>query len=130
MSFEPKFMCVTQNIDRHLWLAAELARQGPFRALAIRKHAAKNTASRSRTSDLLDFFDAVDSEQANAKLVGASNVALLLDRVAIADAIRRRAGVESHLDFGHGCRVKGRAEPGQQAQDFRCRIGLHCVIDL
>ena len=44
--------------------------------------------------------------------------------------VGRRAGVHRHLDLGHRGGVEGRAHRGQQAQDFRRRVGLHRVVDL
>ena len=59
--------------------------------------------------------------------MGASDVLLLLDRVAEADAVRRRAGGERELDLGDRGRVEARAEIGEQAQDLGRRIGLDRV---
>ena len=70
---------------------------------------------------------AVDGEEPHAKLVGARDIALLLDRVAKGDAVRRRSGGQHHLDFGRGGGVEAGAELNEELQDLRRRIGLHRV---
>ena len=79
------------------------------------------------TGDLLDLGLAVDREQANPQLKGARDVALLLDGVAIGDAVGGRAGGEHHLDLCDRGGVEAGAEPGQKRQHLRRRICLHRV---
>jgi len=52
---------------------------------------------------------------------------LLLDRVAVGDAVRRRAGGQRHLDLRDRSRVEARAEAGEQREHFRGRVRLHGV---
>ena len=59
--------------------------------------------------------------------MGARDVPFLLDRVAEADPIRRRAGGEREFDLGDRGRVEARAEIGEQVQDLGRRIGLYRV---
>ena len=77
--------------------------------------------------DLLDLGLAVDREEADAERVGARDVALLLDGVAVGDAVGRGAGREHHLDLGDRGGVEAGAELGQQRQHLRRRVGLHGV---
>ena len=63
----------------------------------------------------------------DAERVGARDVALLLDGVAVGDAVGRAAGREHHLDLGDRGGVEAGAEPGQQLQHLGRRIGLHGV---
>ena len=84
-------------------------------------------AARRRARDLLDLGLAVDREQAHAERVGARDVALLLDRVAVGDAVRRGAGGEHHLDLGDRGGVEAGAEAGEQRQHLRRRVRLHGV---
>src|SRR5207244_3113772 len=77
--------------------------------------------------NLLDLGGTVDREQANAERKGTRDVALLLDRIAIRDAVGRRTGSQRHFDFGDGCRVEARAHRGQQRQHLRRRVGLDRV---
>ena len=58
---------------------------------------------------------------------GARDVALLLDRVAVGDAVGRRAGGQRHLDLGDGGGVEARAQRGEQRQHLRRRVRLHRV---
>ena len=67
-------------------------------------------AAGRRARDLLDLGLAIDREQAHAERMGARDVALLLDRVAEGDAIRRGAGREHHLDLGDRGGVEAGAE--------------------
>ena len=97
---------------RHFGRAAELARQRPFGAGAVAQDAAEHLRARRGAGDLLDFGLAIDREQPHAERKGARDVALLLDRVAEADAIGRRAGGQRLLDLGDGGRVEAGAETG------------------
>src|SRR5690606_39728866 len=38
--------------------------------------------------------------------------------------------IHCHLDLGYRGRIEGRPHGGKQAQDLRCRVGLHRIIDL
>ena len=88
----------------------------------------QNTFAPGRNAgDLLDFGLAVDREQAHAKLKGARNITLLLDGVAIGDAVRSRAGREHHLDLGDRGGVEAGAERGEQREHLRRGIRLHRV---
>src|SRR5690606_2897685 len=101
IGLDTQLVRMTQDVDSHLRLTAELARQRPFGAFAVSENTAEHTAAWSSACDLLDFFNAIDRKQANAHLEGACNIAFLLDGVAIADAICRRASVKRHLDFSN-----------------------------
>src|SRR5208282_2653788 len=79
--------------------------------------------------DLLDFRLAIDRIEPDAERMGARDVLLLLDRVAEADALRRRAGRERLLDLGDRGRVEARAEIGEKAENLRRRVRLHRVED-
>ena len=118
---------VLQHVHRHGRLAAELARQRPFGADAVGQDAAEHAAAGRRAGDLLDLGLAVDRVEADAERVGAGDVALLLDRVAVADAVGRGAGRQHHLDLGDRGGVEAGAELGQQRQHLRRRVGLHGV---
>ena len=96
-------------------------RQNTFTSAAVD---ADRAAARD---DLLDLGLAIDRIEAHAKLEGANDVALLLDRVAEGDALRRRAGIQRKLDLDHGRRVEARAELGQELEHLRLRVRLHGV---
>ncbi len=106
MRVQSKRIGMAQHVHCHRGHAAEFARQRPFRALAIGQHAAEHFRAGRNTGDLVDLFDGINSEQADAKLIGAGNVALFLDRVAKRDAVSGRARIHRHFDFGNGCRIK------------------------
>jgi hypothetical protein len=97
---------MAQHINCHRRRAAELAAERPFRALAVSQYAAKYFSAGGGAGDFLNFLNRIDGEQVDAKLMGAGNVALLLDRVAKRDAVSRRARVHRHFDFGDGGRVE------------------------
>ena len=124
---QPEALGEVEYLDRHLRVAAELARQRPFGAGAVIEDAAEHPRAGGGTRNLLDFGGAVDREQANAEREGACDVALLLDRVAIGDAVGRRACGQRHLDFRHGGGIEAGAERSQQRQHFGRRICLHRV---
>jgi hypothetical protein len=65
--------------------------------------------------------------QSASHLEGANDVALLLDGVAEGDAVGRGAGGEHHLDLGDRGGVEAGAEPGEQLEHFRRRVGFHGV---
>src|SRR5262245_24887022 len=108
--FQPCLKGVFQYIDRHGRLAAEFARKRPFRPDAVGEYAAEYAAAGRRPRNLLDLGLAVDRVEADTEGVGARDIALLLDGVAIRDAIRRGAGGEHHLDLGNRCGVEARAK--------------------
>ncbi len=120
-------MRMLQHVERHLRLAAELARQRPFGACAVAQDAAEHLGAGGGAGDLLDLGRAVDREQADAEREGACDVALLLDGVAIRDAVGCRAGGQRHLDLGDGGGVEAGAQTRQQRQHFRRGICLHGV---
>ena len=123
----PETLGEVEHLDRHLGVAAELPRQRPFGAGAVVQDAAEHLRAGGGTGDLLDLGGAVDREQANAEREGARDVALLLDRIAIGDAVRRRTRSQRHLDLGDGGGVEAGAHRGEQVQHFRRGIGLHRV---
>ncbi len=127
VGLEPELMGVLQHVRRHCGLAAELARQRPFRPDAVGEDAAEHTRAGGDAGDLLDLGLAVDGEEADAELVGPGDVALLLDGVAVADAVRRGAGRERHLDLGDRGGVEAGAERREQRQHLRGRVRLDGV---
>ena len=74
-------------------------------------------ATRSSAGDLLDLGLAVDREQADAQREGARNVALLLDGVAIGDAVgrERQPPTPSRSRRPRRCRSRSRAWPAARA---------------
>ena len=127
MRLQPELEGVLQHVHGHGRLAAELARQRPFRPDAVGQDAAEHPGAGRRAGDLLDLGLAVDRVEADAEREGARDVALLLDRVAVGDAVGRGAGREHHLDLGDRGGVEAGAELGQQRQHLRRRVGLHGV---
>ena len=126
---EAKPVSAVEHVDRHVRRAAEFARQRPVGTVAIGQDAAEDTSAGGDAGDFLDFFDRIDSEERHAELMRMGDITLLLDRVAVGDAVGRGAGGERHLDFGHRSGVEARAETGEQRQDFVRRIGLHRIKD-
>ena len=118
---------VLEHVGRHGRLAAELARQRPFRPDAVGQDAAEHARAGRGARDLLDLGDAVDREEPHAERIGARDVALLLDRVAVGDAVGRAAGRQHHLDLGDRGGVEAGAERGQQRQHLRRRVRLHGI---
>ena len=129
MRDEPERFGAGEHVDGLRRHAAELAAERPFGAGAVGQDAAEDARARRGAGDLLHFLHAVDGEERDAQRMRARNVALLLDRVAVGDALRRGAGFEHHLDLRHRSGVEGGAEPGEQAQDLGRRIGLHRIED-
>ena len=134
------------DMERHaIRLEAELDGRAPARPTAMAGsqpnlrdsgHSAPTQSDRMRQNtlragrgagDLLDLGLAVDRVEADAERVGARDVALLLDRVAVGDAVGRGAGREHHLDLGDRGGVEAGAELGQQRQHLRRRVGLDGV---
>ena len=120
-------MGVLQHVRGHGGLAAELARQRPFRPDAVGEDAAEHLRAGRRAGDLLDLGLAVDGVEPHAEGVGPGDVALLLDGVAVADAVSRGAGRQHHLDLGDRGGVEAGAELGQQRQHLRGGVRLDGV---
>ena len=118
-----------EHADSHFGLAAELARQRPFGAGAVRQDAAEHFRARSDARDLLDFGLAIDREEPDAERIGARDVALLLDRVAEGDAVRRGTGGKRHLDLRHVLVLQHSVRPGVVRQLAEAQVlaaaGLH-----
>ena len=127
---EAKTLGEVEHLDRHLGIAAELARQRPFGAVAGHQDAAEHPRAGGRLRQLLQFGLGVEGEQGNALAMGIGDVALLLDGVAERDAIGRGASLQAKIDFTGAGDVEVGAQPGQQGNDFGCRIGLDGVIHL
>jgi hypothetical protein len=120
-------MAWVEHLDGHRRLAAEFPRQRPLRSGAVGEDAAENTGAGRRAGDLFHFRLAVHREETHTERKGARDVALLLDGVAIGDAVHRAAGRQHHLDLSdRGC-VEAGAKRSQQQQQFRCRVRLHGV---
>src|SRR4029079_1971947 len=96
-------------------------------AVAIGQDAAKHARTGRGAGDLLDFLDGIDGIERDAELMGARDIALLLDRVAVGDAVGRGTGGERHFDLGHRSRVEARAQRGEERQHFGRWIGLHRI---
>ena len=130
MGHQPALVRELQNVGRVVGLAAKLARQRPFGARAVAMDTADHAAARRRAGDLLHLGLAIDGIERNAELECRGDLALLLDRVAIGDALRRRAGRQHVVRLADRGDVKAGAETDQQAQDLRRRIGLDGIEHL
>ena len=110
-------MGVLQHVRGHRGLAAELARQRPLRPDAVGEDAAEHLGAGRRAGDLLDLGLAVDREEAHAERIGARDVALLLDGVAVGDAVGRgsRPRAPSRSRGPRRCRSRSRARPAATA---------------
>ena len=124
---EAKLMGVLQHVRGHGGLAAELARQRPFRPDAVGEDAAEHLRAGRHAGDLLDLGLAVDGVEPHAEGVGPGDVALLLDGVAVADAVSRGARRQHHLDLGDRGGVEAGAELGQHSQHLRGGVRLDGV---
>ena len=92
--------------------------------------AADHPAAGSGARHLLDLGLAVHGEQRDAELEGYRDLALLLDGVAIGDALRRGARRQHVVGLADRGDVEAAAEPGQELEDLRRRIGLDGVEHL
>ena len=124
---EAKLMGVLQHVRGHGGLAAELARQRPFRPDAVGEDAAEHLRAGRHAGDLLDLGLAVDGKEPHAEGVGPGDVALLLDGVAVAEAVSRGARRQRHLDLRDRGGVEAGAELGQQRQYLRGGVRLDGV---
>ena len=113
MRLESELEGVLQHVHGHGRLAAEFARQRPFGADAVGQDAAEYFRAGRRAGDLFDLGLAVDRVKADAEREGARDIPLLLDRVAVGDAVGGGTGGERHLDFGDRGGVEAGAELGQ-----------------
>ena len=120
-------MRVLEHVRSRGGLAAELARQRPLGADVVAQDAAEHATAGSGAGDLLDLGLAVDRIERDPERVRARDIALLLDGVAEGDAVGRGAGGEHHLDLGDRGGVEAGAEPGEQLEHFRRRVGFHGV---
>ncbi len=120
-------MGALEHARSHVGRAAELARQRPFRARAVAQDSAEDLRARRGARDLLHLGFAIDREQADSERISARDVLLLLDRVAEADAVGRRASGQRLLDLAHRGGVEARAEPREQIENLGRRIRLDGV---
>ena len=101
MGDKPQLMRALEHARRHVRRAAKLARQRPFRARAVAEDSAEDFCPPRGARDLLHLRLAIHGEEADPERIGAHDVLLLLDRVAEADAVGRRAGSQRLLDLAH-----------------------------
>jgi len=80
-----------------------------------------------RHARFFDFSLAIHGEQAHTKLAGALDVALLLDRVAIADTVGACACCQHLLNLDDRSRVETGAKTSEQIKHARIGIGLHGI---
>ncbi len=92
--------------------------------------AADDAAAGRGARHLLDLGLAIDREQGHAEPEGGGDLGLFLDGVAVGNAVGRGAGSEHVMGLGQRGDVEAAAEPGEELQDFRRRIGLHGVEHL
>jgi len=76
--------------------------------------AADHPAAGGGARHLLDLGFAVDGIERDAELEGGGDLTLLLDGVAVGDAVRRRAGREHVLGFAHRGDVEATALAGKE----------------
>src|SRR5271168_3870282 len=110
MGHEPEPMRVLEHAPGYAGCAAEFPRQRPLRSGSVAEDAAEHFRARRGARDLLDLRFAIDRKQPDAERIRARDVALLLDRVAEADAVRGRAGGHRLLDLDDRSRVEAGAE--------------------
>ena len=96
---EPALLRHFENVGRKVGLAAEFARRRPFGAGAVAMDATDHAGAGSGTRDFLNLGLAVDCEQRDAQPEGGGDLALLLDRVAVGDALGAGAGGQHRLGF-------------------------------
>ena len=127
IGLEAQRMGMQQHFGRHFRVAAELAAQRPFGPGAIGEDAAEYPRCRCGAPNFFDFFNAIDREHRNAKLMRPGDVALFLDGIAKGNPLRRGAGGQRHLDFGNACRIEAGAKARQKLQHFRGRVCLYRI---
>jgi len=122
MRHQAKLLGAVENIDRHLRIAAELARQRPFGPDAVAQNAAEYLRPRRRAGDLLDLRLAVDRKQRHPERMRARDIALLLDGVAKRDALGRGASRKHHLDLA--TEAVSKQEPSCASSDSTSGAGF------
>ena len=126
---EAKAARLHHQVARHLQLAAELARQRPFRTLVLDQDAAIDARARRVLRDLQQFRLAVEGEHGHTGRMRGLDGGHLLHRIAVGDVGRLRPRGEAGLDLLPRRGVEIGAEPGQPRENWRRRVGLHRVID-
>ena len=111
-----------EDVGCELRLAAELARQWPFGTGPVAMDATHHPRAGRRARHLLDLGLAIDGKHRDTTPKGGRNLALFLNRVAIRDALGRRARRQHRLGFAQRSDVERRAELDQQAEDLRRRV--------
>src|SRR6266849_7670796 len=127
MGVETEPVGVFKHVDRHRQVAAELARERPLGPGAVEQEAAEHSRARRGPGNLLDLRLAIDREYPDSESEGAGDVTLLLDGVAIRNAVGRSARGKRHLDLGDRSGIETGAEAGKQRQHFRRRVRLDGV---
>jgi hypothetical protein len=92
--------------------------------------AADDAGARRRAGDLLDLGFAVDRVQRHPEPEGGCDLGLLLDRIAVGDALGRGAGGDYRVGLAHRGDIEAGAELDQELEDVGRRIGLYGVEHL
>ena len=129
IGLQPAAGRLEQQLLGHGRLAAELARQRPFRAGAVGQHAAIDPGTGRALGQLVELAGAVEGEEAHAAREGGGDVALLLDGVAVGDPLRPDAQRQDEIDLAQAGGIEAGAEIGNPRQDLARRIGLHGIED-
>jgi len=120
-----------QQVQGHVRVAAELARQRPVGAVGtFGEDTHINLCPRRRLGNVAQVGFRVGGEQAHALLIEVANIAGLLDGIAIADALGSYASAHHLVQLVDGGDVEVAALVAQQLGDLDGRIGLDRVIDL
>ena len=123
IGLEPELLRPAQQRHRHLGIAAELARERPFGAVALDQHAAEDARAGRGPAELFELRLAVEGEEPHALLIGEGDVALFLDGVAEGDAARRRRRPSRQSSISLGL-ATSKAAPSAASRATISRAGL------
>ena len=128
---EPELLGEHDEVDRHVRVAAEFARQRPIRRFtALGEDAAEDARPRSFAGDVAQVRLAVGGEEPDALFVAVTDVGGLLDRVAVAEAVGRHAERQHPVELIARGDVEARSQLGESAYHLRRRTGLDRVVNL
>ena len=128
---QPEVAGQQHQIDRHVGVAAEFARQRPVGGLAsLGEDPAEDPRTGSLLGDVAQIALAVGREKPDPLLIAVADVGGLFDRVAVADAVGRDAERQHPVEFVARRDVEAGAEVAQHLEHFGRRTGFDRVVDL
>ena len=127
---EPDLAGQQHQIDRHVRVAAELARQRPVgRLAAFGQNPAEDPGARRLLRNVAQVRFAVGCEKGDALFMEVTDIRGLLDRISVADAVRGNSERQHPVQLVARRDIEMGTQVAQQLEHLNCRIRFHRIID-